>query len=168
MAIVFSCCTHGLYEFLKVFSSGSIRRVEFNLRLCLGFIMKRSLTWVTPWVFKNYLLNTSKDPWAFTKKFRHVRQDVFNKITECEIGCFVTVTIVTPGDLDFILFYEQTVSWKLVLFIRITLDLKFQFLELYRETYGLLSVIIGTWDSGDFIIIENWLSGELFDLIWNC
>ena len=110
-------------------------------------------------------MNTIKDPWAFTKKFRHVRQDVFNKITECEIGCFVTVTIVTPGDLDFISFYEQTVSQKRLIFIRITLDFKFQFLELYRETDGLLSVIVGAWDSGDFIIIENWLSGDLFDRI---
>ena len=57
-------------------------------------------------------MNPGKDPWAFTKKFRHVRQDVFNKITECKNGCFVTVTIVTPGDLDFVSFYEQTVSSK--------------------------------------------------------
>ena len=47
--------------------------------------------------------------------------------------------------------------------VRITL--KFQFLELYRETDQLLSVIVGTWDSGDFILIENWLSGNLFDPI---
>jgi len=58
------------------------------------------------------VVNPFEDPWAFTKQFRHVRQDVFNKITECENGCFVTVTIVTPGDLDFISFYEQTVSSK--------------------------------------------------------
>ena len=114
---------------------------------------------------KNDVMNLRKDPWSFTKKFRHVRQDVFNKITECEIGCFVTVTIVTPGDLDFISFYEQTVSLKRLILIRRTLDFKFQFLELYRDTDGLLSVIVGSWDSGDFIIIENWLSGELFDLI---
>ena len=47
---------------------------------------------------KNDVMNLRKDPWSFTKKFRHVRQDVFNKITECEIGCFVTVTIVTSHD----------------------------------------------------------------------
>ena len=44
----------------------------------------------------------------------------------------------------------------------------FQFLELYKETDHLLSVIVGTWDSGDFIIIENWMSGDLFDIIWLC
>ena len=54
------------------------------------------------------MINPSQDPWMFTKKFLHVRQDVFNNITECEIACFVTVTIVTPG--DFIAFYEETVS----------------------------------------------------------
>ena len=60
--------------------------------------------------FPNFhVVNPNSDPWNFTKKFRHVRQDVFNKITECEIACFVTVTIVSPGDVDFISFYEQTV-----------------------------------------------------------
>ena len=58
---------------------------------------------------KFHVVNPNSDPWNFTKKFRHVRQDVFNKITECEIACFVTVTIVSPGDVDFISFYEQTV-----------------------------------------------------------
>ena len=46
----------------------------------------------------------------FTKKFLHVRQDVFNNITECEIACFVTISIVTPGYFNFIAFYEETVS----------------------------------------------------------
>ena len=45
--------------------------------------------------------------------------------------------------------------------------LKFQFLKLYKETDALLSVIVG-WNSEDFIIIENWLSGDLFDRIWPC